>query len=128
MENSFIDLIIRIKNGYMAKRETIVSPYSKFREEIIKKLKELNYLKDFQIEGDKVKKINIELFYKDGVPAITDVKLISKLGRKVYVSYRDLKSVVSGMGYSILSTSKGIMTDRQAKKEKIGGELLFNIW
>ncbi len=112
----------------MAKRETIVSPYSKFREEIIKKLKELNYLKDFQIEGDKVKKINIELFYKDGVPAITDVKLISKLGRKVYVSYRDLKSVVSGMGYSILSTSKGIMTDRQAKKEKIGGELLFNIW
>jgi len=128
MENSFIDLIIRIKNGYMAKRETIVSPYSKFREEIIKKLKELNYLKDFQIEGDKVKKINIELFYEDGVPAITDVKLISKLGRKVYVSYRDLKSVVSGMGYSILSTSKGIMTDRQAKKEKIGGELLFNIW
>lgn len=128
MENSFIDLIIRIKNGYMAKREEITSPHSNFREEIIKVLKRLAYIKDFKIEGDKIKKITIELLYQDGTPALTDVKLISKLGQRTYVSYRNLKSVVSGMGYSILSTPKGIMTNRQARREKVGGELLFNIW
>jgi len=128
MENSFIDLIIRIKNGYMARREEITSPHSNFREEIVKTLKRLAYVKDYQVEGDKIKNITIELLYQDGVPAITDVKLISKLGQRTYVSYRNLKSVVGGMGYSILSTPKGIMTNRQARREKVGGELLFNIW
>lgn len=128
MENSFIDLIIRIKNGYMARREEITSPHSNFREEIIKVLKKLAYIKDFKVEGDKVKKITIELLYEDGTPALTDIRLVSKLGQRTYVSYRNLKSVVGGMGHSILSTSKGIMTNRQARREKVGGELLFNIW
>jgi len=128
MENSFIDLIIRIKNGYMAKREEIISPHSNFREEILNLLKRLAYIKSFKVEGDKIKKITIELLYKDGCSAITGVKLISKLGQRTYISYRNLKSVVGGMGYSVLSTSKGVMTNRQARKEKVGGELLFNIW
>jgi len=128
MENSYIDLIIRIKNGYMAGREEITSPHSNFREEIVKVLKKLNYVRDYRVEGDKVKMITIKLFYQDGVPVFTDVRLISKLGQRTYISYRNLKSVVGGMGHSILSTSKGIMTNSQARKEKVGGELLFNIW
>ncbi len=128
MENSFIDLIIRIKNGYLARREEITSPYSKFREEILKLLKKLAYIKDFRVEEETIKKITVELLYQKGRPALTDVKLISKPGQRTYVSYRILKSVLGGMGHSILSTSKGVMTNSQAKKEKVGGELLFNIW
>jgi len=128
MENSFIDLIIRIKNGYMSKREQIIASYSRFNEDILKVLKKSGYIKDFKTEGDVVKKITIELLYKDESPAVTGIKLVSKLGQRTYISYRKLQSVVGGMGYSILSTPKGVLTNLQAKKEKVGGELLFQIW
>jgi small subunit ribosomal protein S8 len=72
--------------------------------------------------------IEIELIYTKGVPALTDVKLVSKPGKREYVSYRDLRNVMNGMGVSFLSTPKGIMTNREARKEKLGGELLFMIW
>lgn len=128
MTSSIIDLIIRIKNGYLAGKETIVSPYSKLRENILRKLVDLGYIKNYQITGDKIKRINIELLYKDGQPALTGVKIFSKPGRRYYVSYRQLKSVLGGYGVSVLSTSKGVLTEAEARKTKIGGELLFNIW
>ncbi len=128
MNNSVIDLIIRIKNGYLSKKETVISPYSKFRENVLKKLLELKFIKNYQVKGDKIKEITIELSYKDGVPALTDVKIYSKPGRRYYVSYRQLKPVLGGYGASILSTSKGILTNKEAYKLKVGGELLFNIW
>lgn len=129
MTNSVIDLIIRIKNGYLAKKETVISPYSKFRENVLKKLFELKFIKNYQVTGgDKIKEITIELLYKNGVPALTDVKIFSKPGRRYYVSYHQLKPVLGGYGASILSTSKGILTNKEAYKLKVGGELLFNIW
>ncbi|MCX7955727.1 MAG: 30S ribosomal protein S8 [Patescibacteria group bacterium] len=129
MENSIIDLIIRIKNGYMSQKEEVSSFYSKFKEELIKKLKELKYIKDYSIEEkNKIKIIIIKLNYIENNPVLTDVKIFSKPGRRYYVSYKDLKPVMNGYGYSIISTSKGIMTDKEAKIKKIGGELLFNIW
>lgn len=129
MENSIIDLIIRIKNSYLARKESLSCYYSKFKEEILKKLKELKYIKDYKIEEkDSKKMIFIELLYIDKEPAITDVKIYSKPGRRYYVSYKDLKPVMSGYGHSIISTPKGIMTNKEARLKKIGGELLFNIW
>ena len=128
MENSFIDLIIRIKNGYLAGKETIESPFSRFREEILKVLKRLSFIKNYKLESDQKKKISIDLVYRDGQPALTGVKIISKLGQRIYVSYKDLKPVLNGLGHSILSTSKGIMTNREAHRAKLGGELLFEIW
>lgn len=128
MGNSVIDLIIRIKNGYMSKKEKIFSPYSSIREEILKKMIELKFIKDYKKKGEKVKKIIIDLRYEGVVPAVTDVKIYSRPGRRHYVSYRDLKPVLNGYGYSFLTTSKGILTDKEAKKEKLGGELLFSIW
>lgn len=128
MTSSIIDLIIRIKNGYLAKREKITSPYSKFRENVLKKLAELKYIKNFQITEEKHKEIVIDLLYKDGISALTGVEIFSKPGRRYYVSYRELKPVLGGYGVSILSTSKGILTNKEAYKRKIGGELLFNIW
>ncbi len=128
MENSFIDLIIRIKNGYLAGKDKVNIPYSRYKESILKKLKELKFVKDYQIIGDVKKEIVVELLYKNKAPALTDIKIYSKPGRRYYVSYRELKPVLSGLGYSILSTSKGILTNIEAKKLKIGGELLFEIW
>ncbi|PIU37210.1 30S ribosomal protein S8 [Candidatus Roizmanbacteria bacterium CG_4_8_14_3_um_filter_34_9] len=128
MENSIIDLVIRIKNGYMAKKPVILSPHSKYKEAVLEKLKKLKFIEEYKVEGDIKKNITINLKYEEGVPAITDIKVFSKPGMRLYVSYKNLKPVLSGFGYSVLSTSKGIMTDREAKKAKMGGELLFSFW
>jgi len=128
MENSIIDLIIRIKNGYMAKKETIESPYSKYKEAVLKKLVDLKFIKGYKIKGEIKKNMIIDLAYEEGKPAISDIKVYSKPGMRVYISYKNLKPVLSGFGFSILSTSRGIMTDREAKKAKLGGELLFSFW
>jgi small subunit ribosomal protein S8 len=128
MENSIIDLVIRIKNGYMARKPTITSPHSKYKEAILKKLLALKFIEGYSVEGDIKKNIAINLSYEEGNPAITDIKIFSKPGMRLYISYKNLKPVLSGFGYSVLSTSKGIMTDREAKKAKLGGELLFSFW
>ena len=128
MENSIIDLIIRIKNGYMARKATIESPHSRYKESILKKLMSLKFIEAYSVEGEIKKNIIINLKYEEGNPAITDVKIYSKPGMRLYISYKNLKPVLSGFGYSVLSTSKGIMTNREAKKAKLGGELLFSFW
>lgn len=128
MENSIIDLVIRIKNGYMAKKAVIESPYSKYKEAILKKLLGLKFIESYKVEGEVKKNIVINLSYEEGKPAITDMKIYSKPGMRLYISYKNLKPVLSGFGYSVLSTSKGIMTDKEAKKAKQGGELLFSFW
>ena len=125
---SVIDLIIRIKNGYMAKTENVESPYSKFRTSVLSKLKELKYIDDYTISGDVMKRIQVKLRYEDGVPALTDVKLFSTPGKRVYTPYREIKQVKGGMGHTLISSSKGILTGNQARKECVGGELLFQVW
>jgi len=127
MENSFIDLIIRIKNGYLAKKEKVEVLCSNFNLNILKKLKELKYVKDYFKKEDG-KKIEVELLYNNSQPALTDVKIHSRMGRRIYRSYRKLKPVLNGLGFSIISTSKGVITNVEAKKLKVGGELLFDIW
>ena len=127
MHNSFTDLIIRIKNGYMARKETILVKKSRFNESILKKLKELNYVASYE-QAEDAHYYEVSLKYDEGMPAVTEVRLFSKPGRRYYVSYKDLKPVIGGMGYSVISTPKGIITNLEAQKEKVGGELLFNIW
>jgi Ribosomal protein S8 len=127
MGNSFIDLIIRIKNGYLARKEKVEVLSSNFNLRILKKLKELKYIKDCS-EKEDGKKIEVELLYNNNQPALTDVKIHSKMGRRIYRGYRELKPVLNGLGFSIISTSKGILTNVEAKKLKVGGELLFDIW
>ena len=112
----------------MAKKENITSPYSKYKEALLKKLIALKFVKEYTVEGEVKKTINITLIYEKGEPAVTDVQIISRPGRRFYVSYRNLKSIMSGFGHSVLSTSEGILTNREARQKKLGGELLFNIW
>ncbi len=128
MTHSISDLIIRIKNGYMAKREFVEIPLSRFKKQVLEKLKKIGFIEDFYEEGSLKKKLLVKLLYSRGKAALTNVKILSKPGRRYYVSYKDLKPVLNGLGYSILSTSKGILTNVEARKEKIGGELLFEIW
>jgi len=128
MENGIIDLLVRIKNGYMNRRDSIESPYSSFREAMLNKLKELGYISGFAVEGEIIKKITIDLVYREREPALTDVVVVSKPGKRIYIPYRKLKPVLNNYGYAILSTPKGIKTNKEAVREKLGGELLFNIW
>lgn len=128
MENSIIDLVIRIKNGYMSRKPVILSPHSVYKEAILKKLTALKFIESYLVEGEIKKNITITLKYEEGNPAIQDMKIYSKPGMRLYISYKNLKPVLSGFGYSILSTSKGIMTNIEAKKAKLGGELLFSFW
>lgn len=123
-----IDLIIRIKNGYMSKKNIVVSPYSKFREAVVKKLLSLHYISNYNVSGDIKKTIEIGLKYEDKDSFFTDVKIFSTPGRRVYLPYKDIKSVKGGMGHAIISSSKGILTDKEARKSQVGGELLFHIW
>lgn len=126
--NPIVDIIIRIKNAYMTGNESVSAQYSVYKVSVLEKLKQLGYIADFSVSGDVKKIINIKLKYENSVPALTDVKIYSTSGNRTYVSYKDVKSVMSGMGYSLISTSRGIFTNREIKKMKLGGELLFAIW
>lgn len=124
-----IDSIIRIKNGYLAKKDFVVIFYSRLIEAVVDILKREQYVKDYQIEeNDKKKLIKVFLLYKEKKPVLTEVKIVSRPGRRIYVKVKDLKPVLGGLGMAVLSTPKGVMTDKQARKEKVGGELLFKVW
>lgn len=125
MNNTVIDLIIRIKNGYLSRKESIDMPFSNISEEIVKKLKKLGFIESFKKEENK---LLVVLLYKEKIPSLTDVKIYSKPGRRYYVSYKNLTPVLGGLGLSLLSTSKGILTNQEARRQKIGGELLFSLW
>ena len=112
----------------MAKKETITSPYSAFREDVLKKLLALGYIKAYEVVGSPLKTFEIELSYKDGEGAVTDVKIYSTPGRRWYTASSKLKPVLGGLGVGILTTPEGIMTNKEAFRKHIGGELLFEIW
>ncbi|HUO55891.1 MAG TPA: 30S ribosomal protein S8 [Candidatus Paceibacterota bacterium] len=124
------DFINRLSNAGAVKHATVSVPFSNFKYAIAEKLKEAGYVKSIEKKGKKVKKIlDIALKYEDtGESAIRGVKRISKPGRRTYKSVIEIHPVRYGSGTLILSTPKGIMTDKEARKEKVGGEALFEIW
>lgn len=122
-------MLIRIKNAQMARLDTALIPHSKLKLEIAKILKAENWIAEFSKKGKKNRKqIEINLKYEDGQPKITDVKRISKLSKRVYVGVNDIKSVRQGYGFSIISTPLGLLTNKEAKAKKVGGEILCEIW
>ena len=128
--DSIGDFIIRLKNAAAVGKKEVVVPYSNLRHAVAETLRKEGYLESVAKQGKKAKKLlEVELAYgKSGLPRLAGVKRISKPGRRVYESMRDLRPVKSGKGSLILSTPKGILTDRQARKERVGGETLFKIW
>ena len=123
------DLITRLSNASAIGRASVSMPFSNFKMAIAETLRGAGYVKAIEKKGKKVKKVlDITLKYDDGHSAISGVKRISKPGRRVYKGAKELFSVRYGHGYLILSTPKGIMTNRDARKQQVGGEALFEIW
>ena len=123
------DLIIQLKNAGEAGKETVVLPYSKLRASILETLQKEGYIKSSAKKGKKVsKQIEVELLTVEGKSKIKGVQQISKLSKRVYQGFTDIKQVKNGFGALILSTPKGILSGKEARKEKVGGEVLFKIW
>jgi len=124
------DMVTRIKNAYAMHKKTVSMPYTKVLEAVAKVLVEEKYLSKLAIEGEKVteKKLILSLSYKGDSAAISSIKRISKPGVRIYRPLHEFKPVLSGLGVAILSTSKGIMSDRQAQINKVGGEVLIELW
>lgn len=124
------DLINRLVNAGAVKHAVVSMPFSNFKMAIAEKLKDAGYVKAVEKKGKKVKKtLDIALVYDQaGQPKIQGVKRVSKPGRRLYKSVHEITNVRYGHGALILSTPKGIKTDKEARKEKVGGEALFEIW
>ncbi len=123
------DLIIRLKNGSDAKKATVEVVYSKFAENVAHALKKAGYVTSIEKKGKKViRELEIGLVYIDGTPRIHGVERISKPSRRLYQKSNDIRMYKSGFGNVFLSTPKGVMADVDAKKNKVGGEVLFKIW
>lgn len=113
----------------MANLKTTTVSYSRPKENLVKTLKTNGYLKDFQVTGEKAaKSIEIDLLYTKKVPALTGVKIISKPGLRVYVKAKGIKRVFGGSGINILSTTKGLLTGKEARIANLGGELICQVW
>ncbi len=126
---SYIDLLTKIKNAQAVKKENVKIPYSKMNEAVADILAKNKYLAGFEKKGRGPKKIlDIRLKYQEGQGAVTGIKFVSKPSRRIYIGYADLKPVKQGYGIGVISTPKGIKTTMDAKKNKIGGEILFEIW
>ena len=125
------DLVARIKNGYMAKKIVISSPVSSLRENILRILKEEGYILSYSKfkESEKEKeRFDIHLKYHYSDPVVTDIQVISKPGRRIYCHNDKIPTVKNGLGIVILSTSRGVLADHEAKSKTLGGEILLKIF
>jgi len=124
------DLLNRIRNGQKARFDKVDIPASRMKTSIARILKEEGYIKNFKLIRDNKQGIlRVHLKYDENREgSITGVKRVSKPGCRVYVGHDEIPRIMNGMGVAILSTSKGLMTDRQARKDVVGGELLCSVW
>ena len=124
------DMFSRIRNGQMRSLNSIDIPSSNFRKNILKILKEEGFIKDYYIEKSENNKINlkINLKYYEGDPVIKEIKRISKPGRRVYSRATSIPRVMNGLGLAILSTPKGVMSDADARKNNVGGEVICKVF
>ena len=123
------DFLSRIRNAAKAKKLRVEIPASKMKQGLAEILKKENYIHDYSvIEDNKQNVIKIQLKYRDGSSAITGLKRISKPGLRVYKNSGELPKVYNGLGTAVISTSKGLMTDKEARASAMGGEVICYIW
>lgn len=129
MTDPIADMIIRVKNGYLARKKSVAIPFSKMNKAIAEILVTEKYVQSVEVTGEGVfKSLDVMLRYVGKTPAVTDVKRESTPGRRVYSSAQKLPQSLSGFGIVIVSTNKGVMTDKEARKQRVGGEVLCSIW
>lgn len=130
MTDPIADMLTRIRNALMARQEQVDIPSSKIKLEVARILKAEGFIKNYKvIQAEKSDLLRVFLKYDSQKhPAILGIEKISKSGRRMYVSVEDIPSVRSGLGVVVLSTNKGLLTDKQAKEMKVGGELICKVW
>ena len=124
------DMLTRIRNGQMRSLNKIEVPFSNFRSKILEVLKREGYIINYEITTNdkKIKNIFVKLKYYDGQPVIKEIKRVSKPGRRVYSRATSIPKVMNGLGLAILSTPKGVMSDVEARKNNVGGEIICRVF
>jgi small subunit ribosomal protein S8 len=129
MTDPITDMLNRIRNAKAVEKQEILLPFSNFKYEIATILAKAGFIKDAKkIAKGKSKSLKITLKYDNGISAIEDVKRVSKPGQRIYIKANEIKKVKGGFGVSIISTPKGLMTGVEARKAKLGGEVLLEVW
>lgn len=130
MTDPIADMFARIKNAITRKKESVRIPGSNFKRRILDVLKKEGYILDYKVEPINEYRYDfiVSLKYYKGKPVINDIIRISKPGRRLYSSYKDIPVVFKGIGMTIVSTSKGVMSHKEAQKEKVGGEVIGYIY
>lgn len=128
INDTISDMLTRIRNANLAKHETVNVLNTKTNQRISEILKKQGYIESVKISLNPLDLIEIKLKYSGKKPSITNLKRLSSPGLRVYSSYKNIPRILNGMGTIIISTSKGLMTDQEARNNKIGGEVLFSIW
>jgi small subunit ribosomal protein S8 len=125
MSDPIADMLTRIRNAQLAEKVSVAMPSSQLKVAIAKVLKDEGYIEDFRVAGEQTKpQLEIALKYYAGRPVIEKIERISKPGLRIYRGKEDLPRIMNGLGVAIVSTSKGVMTDRKARASGIGGEVL----
>ena len=129
MTDPIADMLARLRNASLSRMDRAEMPLSKIKAAIAHLLKQEGYVSDYRVEKEHPGKLTVYMKYgRDRESAIAGIRRRSRPGRRVYVGYDDIPKVLNGMGVAIVSTSRGLMTDKQARTEKVGGELLCEVW
>lgn len=130
MSDPLGDMLTRIRNGQRARMKTVTSPASGLRSNVLQVLQSEGYIRGFSDAelARGIRELTIELKYSDGEPAIREIKRVSRPGQRIYSKIKDLRTVYDGLGISILSTPKGVMSDADAREQNVGGEVLCRVF
>lgn len=127
MSDPIADMLTRIRNGQSASKVEVTMPASNMKQSIAKVLKDEGYIKDYSVSKDAKAEMSVSLKYYDGKPVIDTIDRMSRPGLRIYKNKDELPSILSGLGIVIISTSKGMMTDRAARAAGFGGELICSV-
>ena len=130
MSDTLGDMLTRIRNGQTTNKKIVDAPASRFRKNVLEVLKREGFIRNYEEKETKpgINFFEIELKYYNGKPVITEIKRVSKPGRRVYSSIKNLQKTYNGLGISILSTPRGVMSDNEAREPNVGGEVLSTIY
>ena len=130
MSDPLGDMLTRIRNGQSAGKTVVSSPASRFRSNVLEVLKREGYIRSYSSVDVRpgIQELKIELKYHDGEPVISEIKRVSRPGRRVYYGIRDLPRVYNGLGIAILSTPRGVLSDSEARTANVGGEVLCHVF
>ncbi len=128
MQDTLADMLTRIRNGHMAEKSAVTMPASKMKASVASVLESEGYISGFAVEGDVKPVMTVELKYFEGKPVIESIQRVSRPSLRVYKAASELPKVAGGLGISIISTSKGVMSDRVARAAGIGGEVICTVF